>query len=438
MLPSKPKIQPVKGGAGRDQITSGWGNGIISQNFLPSEEGAYVYQDTSITNEETGETIRYYDIFGKIESSTGPNTCFATGNIFDGLDPYLPQQTKFVSDVYYAFLVEDEILETADFKNYQSVHGSHGLSTGDWLRDPEPYVTVNGEEKTLAADYYIDYVNGKVVFNEVIKGDTTLSSDISAGASTISVVSETGFEEGDLIVVAGDTSLEDEIKTVSSVSTGSVTLSSSLEYSHTAGAIVVENSPVVKATYRYIEQHISKYEFLPANSNPQPPLLPASFCDYSERRDESSGILRLKNPIFSNWNNGEPEGWTKGGDGTSVTTEGSGILGDSCLQLETTPDTNWSYYSQTYTGVSSGYVEFSCWVKTDSKAMIEIIPTGYSSVTTTLDCASSCMTSFKNKWVRVSVVTASGVNPIEVRLYGQINSTDGGVAMFDGASLVQL
>jgi len=35
MLPSRPKIQPVKGGANRDPVSAGWGNGILSELHLP-------------------------------------------------------------------------------------------------------------------------------------------------------------------------------------------------------------------------------------------------------------------------------------------------------------------------------------------------------------------------------------------------------------------
>jgi len=437
MLPSRPRIQPVKGGVGRDSISSGWGNGFLSEMHLPVESGTFLYQNTVSENMETGVRTTFYDIFGKVDSENGPNTYFACGHVYNGEEPWVPQLDKLVCDSFYSYLVTDEILSTTDFQQFQSVHGECGYSTGDWLREPEPVVTVNGEVKSSSTDYLIDYTNGRVNFMEKIKRNSTLSAGVNSGEITLYVVDEEGFESGDLVVIEGDNSDENEVRTVSSVSAGQVVVTEALDYSHSSGKTVIENDPVVKVTYRYIEQHLSEYELFSKYSNEGPPLLPAGFHEYSERRDEGSGILRLKNPIFANWDNGYPDGWTLGGAGVGTITQASGIIGESCLQIETTPDTDWVYFSQIFSGSSSGKVTFSCWVKTDSQAMIEIIPTGYASVSTVIQCDSTEMLPFADKWVRVTVVAPNGVSPVEVRLYGQRNSTDGGVTMFDGAMLIQ-
>ncbi|HOO96949.1 MAG TPA: hypothetical protein PKV16_04760 [Caldisericia bacterium] len=437
MLPSQPKIQPVKGGTRRDAITSGWGNGVIHELHLPSEYGSFAYQETGPIDVE-GVMTTYMDAFGNIESESGPNISFACGHIFGDGEGLVPKIDVMVCDTGYSYLVTDEILSTVDNQTYQSIHGESGDSTSDWLRSPQPVVTVNGYLKTEGTDYTVDYLNGSVDFGGSIKGDSAISSTANSGTININVVSSTGFAPGDLITVEGDTSSEDELRTVDAVSAGLITVTEALDYTHSAGNTVTEFEPAVKATYRYIEQHISEYELFPVISPEGVPLLPASYKELSENYTTYGSILRLKNPLFLNWDSGIPEGWTQGGTGVGSISQVSGIMGTSSVMLDINSSTNWYYLGQTYNKPVSGRLKFSCWVNTDSKAKIELIPTGYPTVSTELDTTIGEMQQFRNKWVRMTVVSTSNEAPIEVRLYGQTNSTDGGVTMFDGAMLCQV
>lgn len=438
MLPSRPRIQPVKGGAGRDRITSGWGNGFISELFSPEESGTYLYQDVTVTDESTGFNTVYRSIFCTVNSDVSADTYVACSNVFEGGTSSLPTMEKVISDCFRSFLVTDEILSSSDWQTFQSVHGHSGYSTGDWLRSPQPVISVNGAVKTEDDDYTVDYTNGRIDFGGVIKGDTTLSASAGIGDTVIGVVSEVGFEVGDLIIIAGDSSSENESVTVSAVATGELTLTESLQYAHSNGNTVIENDPVVTATYRYLEQHVSLYEMYDESAGADLYMLPASFAEYSERRDGGTGVLRLKNPLFLNWDGSEPDAWTMGGTGTGTVSKVSGLLGDHALQIDTTAGTNWVYCSQTFDGVTSGTVQFSCWVKTDSQAMLEIIPDGQSSSTIELHCSGADMQAFAGKWVRMMVETSTASSPIEVRMYAQTDSTEGGIAMFDGAMLLQV
>ena len=99
---------------------------------------------------------------------------------------------------------------------------------------------------------------------------------------------------------------------------GELTLTGQLTYAHSSGNMVIENDPVVTATYRYLEQHTSLYEMYNESAGSELYMLPSSFAEYSERRDGGTGILRLKNPLFLNWDGGLPDGWSTGGGGTGV------------------------------------------------------------------------------------------------------------------------
>jgi len=64
MLPSRPKIQPVKGGANRDPVSAGWGNGILSELHLPQERVYFDYQEVGPI-EVDGRKVTFESVFAK-------------------------------------------------------------------------------------------------------------------------------------------------------------------------------------------------------------------------------------------------------------------------------------------------------------------------------------------------------------------------------------
>lgn len=427
MLPSRPKIQPVKGGTNRDQVSAGWGNGVISLLHLTDESGTYSYQD--VTTKVDGIDYTYSSVFGKSQSQFGPNVGFACGNILR--ESGLPQLEQIAADSVYSYLVTDEILPTSDYFVYQSVHGTTGDSNSDWLKAPQPVITVNGTAKNEGTDYTVDYANGKVTFAVKTKGSTTLSQTANAGASVINVASSAGFQAGDLVTIAGDTSGQDESKTVLQTLIGQLVLTTPLAFSHQSGKSVAEPEPVVKATYRYIEQHTSKWTLGTAGSAMG--LLPSSYTDRGERVSGGVGILRLKNPTFANWTNSLPDSWSVTGDGTGTISYATGLLTDKCLKIQVTPNTGYYVVTQPYPLQISGTVKFSCWVKTQYKAKLVVATSEGQSGTATLD-AQVAQADFSNKWVRLEA-SATGTAPFVVNIFAQSQSTDGGLAFFDGATL---
>lgn len=427
MLPSRPKIQPVKGGANRDQVSAGWGNGVISLLHLTDESGAYSYQD--VTTVVDGIDYAYSSVFGKSLSQFGPNVGFACGNVLH--ESGLPELEHIAADSAYSYLVTDEILPTSDYIVYQSVHGTVGDSNSDWLKSPQPVITVNGSTKNEGTDYTVDYANGKVTFAVKTRGSSTLSQDTNSGAMAIDVASNAGFQAGDLITIEGNTSGQDEQRTVTQLLPGKLLFSSALTYSHSAGKGVAEPEPVVKSTYRYIEQHTSKWTLNAVGSVMG--LLPSSYADRGERVSGGVGILRLKNPTFANWTNNLPDSWGVTGDGTGTIGYSTGLLSDKCLKIQVTANTGYYVATQIYSQPISGTVKFSCWVKTQYKVKLVVATSEGQTGTAALD-AQIAQADFSNKWVRLEAI-ATGTSPFVVSIFAQNQPTDGGLAFFDGATL---
>lgn len=437
MLPSNPRIQPVKGGSLRDSISAGWGNGLVSELHLPQESGVFSHQAVGPLSYNSTQ-VYFFDVFGKIESTFGPNEWFASGHIFGG--GLMPDVNRLACDQMFAYLVTDEMLSTDDFKTYQSVHGTTGSSLSDWLKSPSPVVTVNGAVKTENIDFTVDYPNGRVVFGSVIKGNTLLTAQALSGTTTLHVASSTGFEAGDCITVKGSQSSQDEVCSVATVTNSTtIQINENLVYSHDSGLAVTEIDPVVKATYRYIEQHQSKQETTPAIVGVTASNTVYNFSEYAEKTNGSYGILRLKNPAFLNWDNGLPDSWELEGTGVaSVTNSSQSLFGDSTLQLENVEQTGLRYLKQTITCNTPRDVFLSCWVNTTKRAKIEIIPSNGTGVYTTLDVTQGQpMASFSGKWVRLGVL-CQGEPPYQIRLYGQASENDGGVTRFDGVFLIEV
>jgi hypothetical protein len=436
MLPSIPRIQPVKGGVLRDSISAGWGNGLVSELHLPQESGVFYHQNVGPLAYH-GQQAYFFDVFGKVESTFGPHNWYACGHVFHG-SQNSPDLYRLACDQMFAYLVTDEMLSTEDYTNYQSVHGTSGSSMSDWLKEPSPVITVNGSVKTEFTDYNVDYENGMITFATSIKGNTLLTANATSGTTTLHVSSSVGFEAGDCITVKGNQSIQDEICSVSQV-TNSITiqLNENLVYSHNSGLAVIEVEPVVKATYRYIEQHQSKQETSPLAGSPDG--LVYSFIENSEKSNGSYGLLRLKNPAFLNWTDGMPDSWELDGSGVALITSSSqSLFGDATVQLENTAQTGFRYLKQTISCNTPRDVFLSCWVNTTGKAKIEIIPTSGTSAHTILDVtANQPMAPFSGKWVRLGLL-CQGQPPYQIRLYGQATENDGGVVRFDGVFLLEV
>lgn len=434
MLPSIPRIQPVKGGVLRDSISSGWGNGFVAEMHLPHESGVFCQQSIGPLMHENRQ-VSFFDIFGKTESSFGPNEWFATGHIFFGGD--LPDIDRLVCDQMFAYLVNEEILSTDDFTTYQSVHGTTGSSFSDWLRIPAPVVMVNGCVKTENVDYIVDYQNGRVIFAGSIKGNSALTAQAVQGTTTLHIASSAGFESGDCITVFGNQPSQDEVCSIASV-TDSTTIKTNenLLYTHDTGLTVSEADPVVKATYRYIEQHQTKHETIESDPNSNSMY---GFFEIAEKMNGTYGILRLKNPAFLNWVDGNPDSWVLEGTGiANITQSDLALFGNSTVQLENTEQTGWRYLKQTITCNTPRDVFLSCWVNTTKKARIEIIPSNAAGSYATLDVTEGQpMNPFSGKWVRLGVL-CQGQPPYQIRLYGQATENDGGVARFDGVFLTEV
>ncbi|HPL89794.1 MAG TPA: hypothetical protein PLX04_06060 [Caldisericia bacterium] len=425
MLPSRPKIQPVKGGANRDPVSAGWGNGILSELHLPQERVYFDYQEVGPI-EVDGRKVTFESVFAKSYSDFGPNSFHASGSV---MEQGQASELLLSCDSFYSYLVNEEQLSTEDWTTLKSVHG-------DWLREPVPVVTVNGAIISESG-YSVDFGNGSIIFPQKIRGSAYLVSQAQAGAMSIIVDDVAGFSPGDMAILKGETTSQDEAVIVQSVVLpNTITLSGALSFSHATGKQVEEMAPVVRATYRYIEQHLSLYEFNPPSPAGPQAMMPAMSHEFCETGDTGLGILRLKNPIFDSWTGSMPDGWATGGLGALQTAKGQGILGDFSLRLTATPNTGWSYCHQTHPGTHSGNITFSCWVRTDQTAKIEIVPSGAPAVSTYLDCrAGQAAEAFKDKWVRLSV-SVQGQGPFEVKLYAQLAQNDGGTASFDGCCLL--
>jgi hypothetical protein len=438
MLPSNPRIQPVKGGQARDRITSGWGNGIISELHLPSESAAFSHQMTGPISGDAENTI-FFDVFGKVSSSFGPDEWFACGHIFDA-ESSIPNIHIISCDQMFSYLVTDEQLTTDDRRFYQSVHGTSGNSNSDWLRDPQPVVTVNGQLKVEDEDYSVDYKNGRIDFGASIKGSTLLTQQANQGATILNVSSTAGFEAGDCIVVKGSQTLQDEVCSVASVpNSTTLYINENLAFSHSSGLAVIENEPVVNATYRYIEQHQSRLDLNPTSQSYQSGLV-AGVIESAEKTSGTYGILRLKNPAFLNWETESlPDSWqTEGAGIASISQTSDSLFGDLAVMVESTANSGWKCLKQTIDCSSHGDVRLSCWVKASNRSKIEIIPSDGPGGYTILDVSpGQPMEQFANKWVRLSVICI-GQPPYTVKLYAQGSQNDGGTAKFDGVCLVEV
>ncbi|MBU0672667.1 MAG: right-handed parallel beta-helix repeat-containing protein, partial [Candidatus Margulisbacteria bacterium] len=87
-------------------------------------------------------------------------------------------------------------------------------------------------------------LNAQTAGIEVYKNATVITSDISAGSKTFTVVDLGGIVAGDRIAVATTSSnyYETELATVESVSSNTITMIQPLLYSHDSGAIVVKTN----------------------------------------------------------------------------------------------------------------------------------------------------------------------------------------------------
>lgn len=437
MLPSIPRIQPVKGGVLRDCISAGWGNGLVSELHLPQESGVFSQQTVGPMTLDNRQ-VYFFDVFGKAVSDYGPNEWFATGHIFTGGN--MPDVDRLVCDQMFAYLVSEELLSTDDFVTYQSVHGTSGSSFSDWLRTTAPVVTVNGSLKTENVDYAVDYQNGKIVFAGLLKGDTLLTVQAVSGSTTLHIASSAGFDIGDCIIVYGSQSSQDEVCSVASVTDSTtIQINENLLFSHDSGQSVKETDPLVKATYRYIEQHQSKQEKLTSMPGNQTSSCQYGFAEIAEKMNGTYGILRLKNPAFINWDDEVPDSWELEGSGIANLSKSElSLFGDSTVQLENTGQTGWRFLKQTVYCNTPRDVFLSCWVNTTKKARIEIIPSNATGAYATLDVTEGQpMSQFSGKWVRLGVL-CQGQPPYQIRLYGQATENDDGVARFDGVFLTEV
>lgn len=438
MLPSNPRIHPVKGGVLRDRITSNWGNGVVSELYLPQGNTSFSYQNTGpLTFEQ--RSIEFNDVFGKIYTDFGPYEWFACGHTYDKTKN-MPSLLSIDCDSMFAFQVVDEELSTDDFITWQSIHGTCGNSNGDWLRDPQPVIMVNGSPKTELVDYFIDYENGRVVFPASIRGITELSAQANSGSSTITVTSSQGFEAGDCMTIGGENPADAEICSVSEViDSTTIALGEVLLRTHDSGSSVVENPPSVRVTYRYIEQHNSKQRQNLVTPNDPNSGMATGFVEVAEKMSGSYGIIRVKNPAFLNWDDDDLDSWILDGAGVgSVSKVQSSLFGNQSVQLNATANTGWKYLKKTINATTSGDLILSCWVNTAAKARIEIIPSDGQGVYTILDVsAGQPMTPFSGKWVRLETM-CHGSAPFEIRLYAQASANDAGVARFDGVYLTEI
>lgn len=438
MLPSNPRMHPVKGGALRDRITSNWGNGVVSELYLPQSHTSFSYQNVGpLTFEQ--RSIEFNDVFGKCYPDFGPYEWFACGHTYDAT-LNMPSLLSIDCDTMLAFMVVDEELSTDDFTTWQSIHGTCGNSNGDWLRDPQPVITVNGMVKTEDVDFNINYENGRVIFPTSIRGSTELAAQAESGSSTISVTSSEGFEAGDCLTIGGESPANAEICSVSEiVNSTTIALGEVLSRTHESGETVVENPPSVRATYRYIEQHNSKQRQNLTTPNDPNSGMAVGFVEVAEKMSGTYGILRMKNPAFLNWDDNALDSWILDGAGVgSVARVQNSLFGNQSVQLTATANTGWKYLKQTINCTTPGDVILSCWVNTASKAKIEIIPTDGQSAYTILDVTTGQpMAPFSGKWVRLEVM-CHGSAPFEIRLYAQASANDAGVARFDGVYLTEI
>lgn len=436
-------VQPVKGGSWRDLLKASHINGLTRQIFLGDNSvcGQMIQYVGPVTVQPAGllapVAYTYFGICGwDAEASTdvwqtaaADNTLAGEGAINDIIDRR--------ADIFAWFRIIEEWLATADWTVFQS-------SWPDWLRPQSlgfiyaPEITLNGS--VITTGFTIDYSLGKVTFSNKIKGDSALTAQASSGQAIMYVSDIVGFAAGDIIVIQGATSGENETKTILSIDgpNKKITCTTNLTYTHASGRTVIENDPIVRATFRFIEsasgRHTMSYAELP------PVQAVHSFlCE----TDSGVGLKHVYNPLFTNWAGGVPDSWALEGTGTAILTEPTTSLdwfqlpnGKGGVTLQANGD-GFRYLKQTIsTGASLGT---SCmvavWVRTSGKAQLQVVPSAGIPSYCLVDCTTSGpQHAWADKWIRLEVNVSVGDGPIDICLYAQGVEADANTAHFLGVT----
>lgn len=438
-LPSKPYIQPVKGGVNRDYITSGFGNGILSQLCIGNGESeTEIFRTDTQAQLDPAEAPFEYQFILHARRSTGDYDAYSYRSVIvQGLTlPFYLQ--GYVINTWYVFKINEEILGTSDYTEYQSDYE-------DWVTYSLPLVYVNGNLAD-SADYEIDYINGTITFDETIRGNTALFSQANSGQNQIVVASATGLAEGDLIVIQGNTTPdEDEAHTIDTIAGTTITLESNLTYTHNSGRTVLEQIPVVKATFKacfptslpgWFDNSPPEYVTMLIKRQAQLRVV----TDYMESGEY--GILPLKNSCFLSWEGDDPLGWSVGGSGTGAVSKVAGILRPTGASVtgavELQVDSGAGYYLKQTIPIRDNslnlYGRVLC--KVDSgKASLELVPDVGTAQKVTLDTTSaSGDPSFSGKWTMLEIRDKfTGASNLEVRILAEPGYT----AYFDNICITE-
>ena len=434
-------IQPVKGGVNRDLLKAEHMNGLARRMILGDTKvvGQIMQHVGPVTVQPAGllEAIPYtylgicgWDSEARSdvwETAAADNTLAGDGSVNDIIDRR--------ADLFVYFQIKEEWLATTDWTIFQS-------NWPDWLRPQtlgftySPEITVNGA--VVSSGFAIDYSLGKVTFTNKIKGDSALTAQASSGQAIIYVNDVVGFATGDLIVIQGATAGENETKTILSVDgpNKKITCTTNLAYTHASGRTVIENDPIVRATFRYMEAASARHNFSFAE-------LPPTHANHSFlcESEQTVGLRHVYNGLFTNWVDGVPDSWVLEGAGTAILTEPTTSLnwlqipnGKGGVTLQANGD-GFRYLKQTIdTGVSLGTsCMVSVWVRTSGKAQLQVVPSAGIPSYCLVDCTvSGPQHLWADKWIRLEVMVAVGDGPIDICLYAQRVEADANTAHFIG------
>lgn len=434
-------IQPVKGGVNRDLLKAEHMNGLARRMVLGDTKvvGQIMQHVGPVTVQPVGlpEPIPYtylgicgWDSEARSdvwETAAADNTLAGDGSINNIIDRR--------ADLFVYFQIKEEWLATTDWTIFQS-------NWPDWLRPQTlsftyaPEITVNGT--VVSSGFAIDYSLGKVIFTNKIKGDSALTAQASSGQAILYVSDIVGFASGDLIVIQGATAGENETKTILSVDGPhkKITCTTNLAYTHASGRTVIENDPVVRATFRYLETACARHTYSFAELPPTQ-AIHAFLCE----SEQTVGLRHVSNGLFTNWVTGVPDSWVLEGTGTATLTEPSTSLGwlrlpngKGGVTLQANGD-GFRYLKQTIdTGVTLGTsCMVSVWVRTSGKAQLQVSPSGGVPSRCLVDCSvSGPQHAWADKWIRLEVNVSIGDGPIDICLYAQDVETDANTAHFVG------
>lgn len=173
------------------------------------------------------------DRFINLGKEPGPGS-LAAGTYTFPMTQFKPQ------DKYSRY--EDTAWRNAMAQLYNLVNGVRIAEVscgGPFFADGMGYPLLN-----VLGDYY-QFVNG------VVGTSSSLSGSVASGAASVVVASATGFSVGEIISVGGTGTTAEEVRRVTNISAGTLTLNSALYQGHASGGTVFAYSSVTNIGHNF-------------------------------------------------------------------------------------------------------------------------------------------------------------------------------------------